>query len=375
MLRRIPLTLVLGLAIIGVCEALLLVDAARRGWATVPLPPGAYLPMPHGWLERAARWVAVNMTAVCWVGYLLTFDGLLTWLARRRGSETISSIRSRPNRFLVAWLTSIPVWCVFDWINFYYMDAWRYHGLPPLFAQRLLGYFIAFAAISPGMFLAAQLYQHLGVRRLRTTAAAGPAWGLTLGVLFTLAVVIVLVILGLDVAEERRRFLLASATVLVVPGLLMLIWKRCLFLTSFAFGLGFTGWAIYVHDPIGNLALWVGMIFLLDPVNAKMLGQPSLLLDWRAGRWGRTAALFLGGATCGLCWEFWNFWALAKWTYHLPFLGAAAGVRYFEMPLLGFLGFLPFAAECWVMLNVIVGLLERAKLRVAEPLPSDDDVM
>ena len=85
--------------------------------------------------------------------------------------------------------------------------------------------------------------------------------------------------------------------------------------------------------------------------------------------------MFAGGATCGLLWEFWNYWAVAKWTYHLPFLGELARWRYFEMPLVGFLGFLPFAAECWVMLNVIIAGLGRLGLRVAEPLPDDAAVL
>ena len=50
-------------------------------------------------------------------------------------------------------MTSVGVWLFFDWVNFYYMDAWSYHGLPPRFTSRLVGYFIAFAAISPGATL------------------------------------------------------------------------------------------------------------------------------------------------------------------------------------------------------------------------------
>ena len=45
------------------------------------------------------------------------------------------------------------------------------------------------------------------------------------------------------------------------------------------------------------------------------------------------------------------------------------------MPVLGFLGFLPFAIECWAVLNVIIALMEKANLRIAEPLPDVDAVM
>ena len=75
-------------------------------------------------------------------------------------------------------------------------------------------------------------------------------------------------------------------------------------------------------------------------------------------RCARPLALFVGGLTCGLLWEFWNYWALAKWVYHLPFLGAAEHVKYFEMPVPGLLGFLPFGLECWVMWQTICIPLE-----------------
>ena len=76
-----------------------------------------------------------------------------------------------------------------------------------------------------------------------------------------------------------------------------------------------------------------------------------------------------------MLWEFWNYWAIAKWTYQLPFLGALEQYRYFEMPWVGFVGFLPFAAECWVVLNTIIAVLEKSRLRVAEPLPDEVAVM
>src|SRR3546814_8114117 len=94
---------------------------------------------------------------------------------------------------------------------------------------------------------------------------------------------------------------------------------------------------------------------------------PSLIGDWREGRWGRTLALMAGGGICGLWWESWNWFATTKWTYDLPFLGAAEAYRYFEMPLIGFMGFLTFGPECWVMFNSDVLLLGRLGVRGIGP--------
>jgi len=65
--------------------------------------------------------------------------------------------------------------------------------------------------------------------------------------------------------------------------------------------------------------------------------------------------LLASGLVCGVLWEFWNYWAIAKWTYTVPFFG---NVKIFEMPVLGFLGFPPFAVECWVMYIFLRSLLQ-----------------
>jgi hypothetical protein len=75
----------------------------------------------------------------------------------------------------------------------------------------------------------------------------------------------------------------------------------------------------------------------------------------------------------GLLWEFWNYAAVAKWTYNLPFLGPLERLRYFEMPLPGLLGFPPFAIECWAAFQTIAWAWGRVKrLPPVEPLGPDE---
>ena len=376
-----PLTLWLGLGLLGVLHALLWLDVVNRDGVVIPWDGFRDdLEGPWGRLGTLARYVAVNITPLCWVAYLLVADGLLTWCARWRDVPPITAMRARPHRFLVAWLTSIPVWCFFDWVNFWYLDAWRYHGLPEAFSARLAGYFIAFAAIVPGMLLAAQLYQHLGLARLRVGDGRAMVpwlgWLLVLGPAGAIfAAVLALYVAGLAPAEPGQWYLLVTVGLWVGLPLVLgvaLPWRAWRgHVVSLGLGLGMVAWVFYVREPVANLALWVGLIYLLDPINRRWLGQPSLVADWAAGRLGRTTALFAAGLTCGLLWELWNHWALAKWTYNLPFLGPLESWRYFEMPVLGLLGFLPFAAQCWVMLNTLLGVAGRLGLRVAEPLPDE----
>jgi hypothetical protein len=135
---------------------------------------------------------------------------------------------------------------------------------------------------------------------------------------------------------------------------------------ALAAGAAMVGWVFLSRSPAANLTLWTSLVFLLDPVNLK-LGRPSMFRDWQNGWYGRTLAAFAGGLLCGLLWEFWNYWALIKWVYHLPFLGPLEHVKYFEMPAVGLLGFIPFGLECWVMWQAMRVPLDG----LAEPLPDE----
>jgi len=94
---------------------------------------------------------------------------------------------------------------------------------------------------------------------------------------------------------------------------------------------------------------WGILIFLLEPINYRWGGK-SILRDWKKGSLRKFYLLLLAGLICGILWEFWNFWASTKWIYTVPFFEE---LKLFEMPVLGFLGFPPFAVECYVFYNFI----------------------
>jgi hypothetical protein len=309
---RTPFTLWLGLAVILVSEALLFSDVllTPRG----PIKSDAdvlAIPWAESNFRYAARWMAFNITPIAWFGYLFFLDGVLTM--QRSGSP----VRKRPHHFALLALASITIWCIFDTINFYSIKAWNYVGMPSDPFGRSVGYFIAFATIVPGMLMTGQMLLNLRLFEW--------AW-----------------------FRAWPRMPSAVLWISFIAGLAMLIWP-------------------IVHpDPITNLTLWTSLVFLLDPIN-YWLGRPSMWRDWSRGWYGRTLACFAGGLFCGFLWEFWNYWALAKWVYHLPFLGAAENVRYFEMPVLGLLGFLPFGIECWVIWQLM-----RVPMKgLVEELPDD----
>jgi hypothetical protein len=269
--------------------------------------------------------IRANITPLAWCAYLIFLLGLLAWWERR------SWLLSYRNRFLTCWLWSVPAWCYFDWMNFYFMRdpltgkrAWEYINLPPAFGDRVVGYLLAFGAIAPGMFLTSEVLQRMGFKRIRTSPMRLSARGekITVGAVFLLGLVL--------------------APIPVIFG-----------------------------TPASNLAIWVGTWALLDPINL-LCGRPSILRDWYQGRWGRTLALGAGGLICGLLWEFWNFWSVTKWVYHLPFLGRYEAYRYFEMPIPGLVGFIAFGIETWTMWQTSLLLLSPfVEGEQGDPEPAD----
>jgi hypothetical protein len=252
-------------------------------------------------------------TPIAWTGFILFADGIVH---RARGE---SWIRSAPREFAALALASIPLWIVFEGFNLV-IDNWYYSGLPENFWLRQFGYAWSYATIWPAIFEAADLAAVARAGRAgqaRTPPPAHPA----------------------PPALPALLSIAAGALMLIAP-----------FLVSPAA-------ARYLAAPV-----WLGFIFLLDPINAR-LGGESLWADWRAGRRDRLINLALGGLLCGALWEFWNFWSRAKWHYTVPIM---ENWKIFEMPLPGYFGFPAFAFECftiYVFLRLMVTRRGRAIAR------------
>jgi hypothetical protein len=118
--------------------------------------------------------------------------------------------------------------------------------------------------------------------------------------------------------------------------------------------------------------VFLGFIFLLDPINA-WLGGESLLQDPPDRRYDRLVNLAASGALCGVLWEFWNYWSRAKWHYTVPIMQQ---FKLFEMPLAGYLGFPAFAIECFTMYVFVRSLFACAAsaLRRAHGVPISSTV-
>ena len=88
--------------------------------------------------------------------------------------------------------------------------------------------------------------------------------------------------------------------------------------------------------------LWLSPLMIILALQL-MRGHCALIGEMCAGAWQRVAAAALAGLLCGFFWEMWNFYSLARWSYTVPFVDR---FHLFEMPLLGYAGYLPFGLEC-----------------------------
>ena len=237
-----------------------------------------------------------------WLGYALAVDG---WTARRTGT----SILARTGLGWAAlFAVSAPAWWLFEFLN-RRLRNWEYLGGDE-FGD--LEYFLysslSFSTVLPAVMGTAELVRSMPwIERF----ARGPRVRATPGRM--------VLCFALGVA------MLAS----------MLVWPRALY-------------------PF----CWTSLVFLLEPV-CRRLRRPSLLDALAEGDWRPWMSLWSAGLVCGFFWEMWNVTSWPKWIYHTP------GVEFwkvFEMPLLGYLGYLPFAMELWLLAQLCLPSAARPRL-------------
>jgi hypothetical protein len=249
-----------------------------------------------------------------WIGFILALDGML---ARLTGTSVFQ--RSRH----LFWLM-IPVSALFWWI-FELFDAgvhsWRYVNASPYQGAA----FVVLASISFSTVLLAvwetatcvylalpDQFDSLQVA-VRPRAKASPTR-------------------RSNTQSRLNALMWASMAFGVVSVVLPLVLPR------YAFGL-----------------IWISLFFLLDPLN-YWLGRPSLLAEMAAGHYRTAISFGIGALICGFFWESWNYWAPMKWVYSVPFVSQ---FHLFEMPVLGYAGYVPFGLELYAMANFVLPPLAR----------------
>lgn len=266
---------------------------------------------PHGWLgvTLAGLFWILNWGLSgarthwgffpLWLGYCLAIDGLVF---RRTGTSLLTRSLSK---YSGLFLLSAPFWWVFETLNARTQN-WIYNGAAQFSpVQYAFWTTLSFTTVLPAVFGSAEFLASFGfVKRMKR---------------------------GLVVGTGKRTVLAFFITGWVMLGL-MLIWPKTFF-----------------------LFIWISLYFILEPLNI-WLGNRSLA-DWtRQGDWRPVIALWLGILLTAFFWEMWNYFSYPKWIYHVPW---GDWVHVFEMPLLGYGGYLPFALELHALYYLALRLLGR----------------
>ena len=247
-----------------------------------------------------------------WLGYVLIVDALV-WIRKE------SSLWTRnPRAFVGLFLVSAPSWWLFELINLRTQN-WQYVGREFFTdAQYALLASISFSTVIPAVFgtaefvSTAQWLQRLkSGPRLRATPRVNRAFG--------------------------------AAGILMLGA--MLVWPRIFF-------------------PF----MWLSIYFILEPINV-LLGNRSLEDYVANGDWRPVIALWIGALICGFFWEMWNYLSYPRWIYFVPWAGY---LHIFEMPILGYGGYLPFGMELFALYHLVDGFFHRPKSPYVQ-LGGDDD--
>lgn len=97
--------------------------------------------------------------------------------------------------------------------------------------------------------------------------------------------------------------------------------------------------------------LWVAPLLILSSL-LHIAGQTSIFSTMADGDWRPVVSAAVAALICGFFWEMWNYYSLAKWKYSVPYVHR---FEIFEMPILGYMGYLPFGLECMAIVQLLKG--------------------
>jgi hypothetical protein len=228
-----------------------------------------------------------------WAGYILAGDAVV-W-----GRVGRSLLHGGGWRTAALFALSVPVWWAFEIAN-WRLENWRYVGTTAYGGQAfVLLKTLAFAFVLPALATSRDLLRSF-VRFPHPPAVPLPSW---------------------------------TAPALVVSGL------ACVPLLSL------------FPDQAFPL-VWVAPWCVLDGVAELRDRRPNVLALVREGRAGPVLLVAVAGLGTGILWELWNWGAVPHWDYRIPYVGF---LSLFAMPVLGYLGYPPFALVADALVRTVMG--------------------
>ena len=237
---------------------------------------------------------------IIWLGFILVVDALIYKIRK------YSPLMNHPVGLAFIFLLSIPFWYVFEFWNIFTLNWYYTPEFTPLIR------FVSAAFIFPAIY---ETYLLISTVHLFDNIKLQKSHKITKKVLYSI------VLLGV--------------ICFIIP----------VFFPKFAFPMA-----------------WLTFFFILDPIN-YLHKQPSIIGHLKDKNLKVPLSFLFTGIIIGFLWEFWNYWAIPKWTYDIPFISF---FKIFEMPILGYLGYFPFAFELYSMYWFVISLFTHKKYLLAD---------
>ncbi|MBT8380011.1 MAG: hypothetical protein KJN64_12360 [Ignavibacteria bacterium] len=234
-----------------------------------------------------------------WLGYALTVDGFVYY---RKGNSLLSR---NWKKYVLLFLISAPAWWLFELFNLRTQN-WFYDG-KQFFSE--LEYAIyatfSFSTVIPSVFGTAELVSTFKlINKIKFDKKIIPT----------------------------KKFSILH----FIIGLLLLT-------------------LVLLFPIIFFVFVWLSVFFILEPVNI-LLRKNSIYDYLKNGNWKPVFSLWIGCLVCGFFWEMWNYFSYPKWVYDIHF---ANFLYIFEMPILGYLGYIPFSFELLTIYSLLVGIFTK----------------
>lgn len=224
-----------------------------------------------------------------WLGYILTVNAAT--FARTGRCVMLH----RPRYFLSLFPLSAAFWWLFEYLN-RFVQNWYYVGVVELSSMEyFLRATLPFSTVLPAVLSTSEL--------LRSCPA---------------------VVAGLNQFKPIQS-----------PSMRLVSWSLLIVSCFGLLGIGL--WPNYLFPLV-----WVGPLMLVVSLQ-ELARRPTILSAFTQGDWREIWVPALAALVCGFFWELWNWKSLAHWEYAIPFVHR---FQLFEMPLLGYVGYLPFGLTC-----------------------------
>ena len=264
---------------------------------------GALLLMLVAWasswgLLPLPKWIRMWSFTPLWVGFIVFVNALTTW---RLGT---CLLLRRPEAFVGLFLLSCVFWWYFEFLN-RFVQNWYYMGVSELGPVRYsVMASLAFSTVLPAVMSVNEL--------LKSTRAFEDAFNFK--------------------KDKRKVPRPLAAGILAISALSLSL--------------------IGVYPDILFPIVWISPLFVICSLKV-LLWLPNLM-DFAAQKeFGPLVRLSTSGLICGFFWEMWNYLSYPKWLYSIPFVGQC---KVFEMPILGYMGYLPFGLECAAVSSLLIPL-------------------